>query len=746
MRQQSYRYKAFISYSHAADSKLAPKLHAALHKFAKPFWKLRAMRLFRDESNLTDNPDAPGLWSAIVKALGESEHFLFLASPTAAQSKWTRDEVGLWLSRRGVTNLMLVLTEGEIVWDRVANDFDWNKTTALPRSLEKAFPEEPWFADLRFARDGDDLSLRNPDFLKPVGRIAARIHRRQLDEIVGEDVRQHRITKAVSWVAVAAILTGAVAAVWEAQIANRHSRIAEERRKAALSRQLTVQARAYLPASPDLSLLLALEANRMDTNVMARSVLLEVLQQDPYLAKFLHKGPRKVSSVASSPDGKLLVSGGEDGSVYFWDPVERRALGGRKEHKDTVWSVAFNPAGDIVASAGEDQKIVLWDAATRQPLGKPLARHRDTIWVVAFSPDGRTLASASEDRTVMLWDARTRKPLGAPLRHKAKVYSVTFCPPRGEILASGDKDGTVVLWNMRTRRPILPYMNLHSDTVYSVTCSPDGRLLASAGEDRDVILWDVAKRRPVGPPLKGHTGRIWSVDFRQDGNILASGSEDQSIILWDVVRHRSQGQPIDGHTDTVYGVSFLPPNGGILASAGGDRSVILWDMAKRRPIGRSLDPDETGVGNQPSATGEGRPVPAQASPGGDSAKAAQAASAPDGSSVEILSADTKLKASANTDNSITLSYGVTPLGRPLKGHMDPVRTLAFSSDGRTLKSTSRTGQVFEWDTGFESWQVRACRIAERNLSCEEWREFLGDESYRKTCPDLPGGRANCDPR
>jgi hypothetical protein len=85
-----YKYKAFISYSHAADGRLAPTLQSALHRFAKPWHRLRAMRVFRDQTGLGVTP---ALWGSIQKALQESEYFLLLASPRAAQSAWVDREL-----------------------------------------------------------------------------------------------------------------------------------------------------------------------------------------------------------------------------------------------------------------------------------------------------------------------------------------------------------------------------------------------------------------------------------------------------------------------------------------------------------------------------------------------------------------------------------------------------------------------------------------------------------------------------
>jgi hypothetical protein len=97
-------YKVFISYSHATDDKLAPALQSALHHFAKRWYQLRAIHVFRDTTNLSIDPS---LWSSIEKALGDSEYFLLLASPQAAHSKWVEREVGYWLQHSSAQKLLI---------------------------------------------------------------------------------------------------------------------------------------------------------------------------------------------------------------------------------------------------------------------------------------------------------------------------------------------------------------------------------------------------------------------------------------------------------------------------------------------------------------------------------------------------------------------------------------------------------------------------------------------------------------
>jgi WD40 repeat protein len=76
------------------------------------------------------------------------------------------------------------------------------------------------------------------------------------------------------------------------------------------------------------------------------------------------------------------------------------------------------------------------------------------------------------------------------------------------------------------------------------------------------------------------------------------------------------------------------------------------------------------------------------------------------------------------------------LGVPLIGHKGSITGLVFSTNGKTLASTGNDGTIIFWDISVESWVRRVCGIAHRNLTPGEWRQYLGDEKYRKTCPEL----------
>jgi TIR domain len=128
-------YNAFLSYSHAEDTRLAGAVQLALHRFARPWYRIHALRVFRDKTSLSANP---ALWKSIARALGDSEFLVLLASPLAKASPWVSREIEAFLASRSSDKILIVLTAGEIVWDSAAADFDWARTTALPDCLRRS--------------------------------------------------------------------------------------------------------------------------------------------------------------------------------------------------------------------------------------------------------------------------------------------------------------------------------------------------------------------------------------------------------------------------------------------------------------------------------------------------------------------------------------------------------------------------------------------------------------------------------
>ena len=121
-----------------------------------------------------------------------------------------------------------------------------------------------------------------------------------------------------------------------------------------------------------------------------------------------------VNSVAFSPDGTLLASEGcglrdgfycLEGEIRLWDPFTGEQIRFVDTgHTGGISSLAFSPAGSLLASGGVDNTIRLWDVSSGQQIGEPLTGHIHQVTSVAFSPDGSLLASGSADHTIRLWD------------------------------------------------------------------------------------------------------------------------------------------------------------------------------------------------------------------------------------------------------------------------------------------------------------------------------------------------------
>src|SRR6266480_3020769 len=143
-------YDAFISYSHAKDKPIAAALQSVVQKLGKPWYKRRALRVFRDDTSLSATPR---LWPSIEQALSQSRFLILLASPEAAASPWVAKEAAYWLKHKGIDTVLIALTDGTLTWDHSAGDFDWSEATPLPPLLKRRFPDDPRWIDLRPYRD-----------------------------------------------------------------------------------------------------------------------------------------------------------------------------------------------------------------------------------------------------------------------------------------------------------------------------------------------------------------------------------------------------------------------------------------------------------------------------------------------------------------------------------------------------------------------------------------------------------------
>jgi WD40 repeat protein len=213
--------------------------------------------------------------------------------------------------------------------------------------------------------------------------------------------------------------------------------------------------------------------------------------------------------------------------------------------------------------------------------------------------------------------------------------------------------------------------------------------------------------------------------------------------VWDVATHRLLDSPIQVG-GAVYGVAFSP-NGKTLAVASEDGTLTAYDLATRRRL-------FTYTGNQGLLRVAFSPddnTLAVASPNGTlliDPRTGRSQGEPLTGHSSIVT-DVAFSSSGNTlatsslDGTVIL-YDVSSrqaIGDPLTAGYGAVGLVSYAPDGHTLAAGYGEGQIVLWDINPDAWQRRACNLAGRNLTRDEWHQYLGTRPYQRTCSQWPAG-------
>jgi WD40 repeat protein len=296
-----------------------------------------------------------------------------------------------------------------------------------------------------------------------------------------------------------------------------------------------------------------------------------------------------------SPDGKLVATGGADGTARLWDVGTATAHGEPLEATGPVLALAFSPDSKLLVTGSLDSSAQMWEVAGGGRHG-PVLKHRGRVKTVAFSPDGSTLATggaiegvnadtgghAITGGEVRLWRSATGRDLGTPLVHPAVVWAVAFSPG-GRLLLTGCEDANARFFLVATGAPLGKPLG-HGGTVGSVAFSRDGTLAltSSAGGDAEqhARLWQLPAEKNLPQPLM-QRGQITAMSFSPDGRTLLTGADDPAVRLWDVQAGTVTTLPAPG-TKVVVVAVFAPDGRSFLTGhvqPDGQSVLRLWDRA-----------------------------------------------------------------------------------------------------------------------------------------------------------------------
>jgi WD40 repeat protein len=398
---------------------------------------------------------------------------------------------------------------------------------------------------------------------------------------------------------------------------------------------------------------------------------------------------RFANRVAFSGDGRLFASAGSGGTAHLWERTDSREA--TDVHVTAIPVVSRD--GRYLATVHDQRRVIVQDALT----GRTVGRFEydggvgDAPEAVVFGSTGTAIVAVIADRTVHVVSLGETREL-ASITDAAPIAGARLSPD-AKYLATWNHEKQVRLWALPSGKPVASMP--HNDSVERVEFSPDSRRLVTVPvNDSMVFVWDTAGGRQLAQMT--FEGTLSDLAFDSGSRYLAAANYERGIVLlWDLT---------DGHEvsrlaiESPFRVVFSP-DGRFVAGGGLDGTVRIW---------------KTGTTDEIARLAHG------------------------GQILDIVfSGDAGSIATASGDDSVRVWEAATgsELAR-IPQRATPLGVQFVDGDQRLLTSTSN-GQIRTWLLRAGDQVREACLRVTRNLTREEWRQYVGDEPYEATCSNLP---------
>jgi len=606
--QETYKYHAFISYSHR-DSGWADWLHRAIETYTghrrladsvgrreEPLPD-RLFPVFRDREELEGVADLP---ERINLALSQARCLIVICSPHAVASRWVGSEIQHYKSRyphRKVLALIVGGTPGSHDDQECFPPALLLKFDAHGRLTDQ--PHEPGAADARKGKDGRSKALL---------KILAAMLDVDFDQLRQRD--QERRRRRLAWIAIAlgalsVVLAGLASVAWyqreeavkaqrradeNAAEARHQQSIAQERARDARARQLAAMARNELPGGEgdefDLSrgLLYAVQAIRIKTLPAANAALLELLQSTRRSKRFLWGHTGDVNAAEFAADGRFLISAGEDGRLLTWD-TSGGALVDAVELASPIMALAIDKQIQQVAIAPVTGPVLLRNLVDESESTHRIDTGSHIVSGLSFNAAGHSLLVAGAGGVVTEWDLTRGVGEKQWMSEQGEAIEDIAISSDGRFLAAAGPQARLTLWDRRQSPAARYELDGHTQGivagVYSLSFNADGSLMASAGSHGDLLVWDLAELPPKNQRLPGHDSAVLHVQFRPDGGELASVDKHGLIRL----QGDREEEVIQAQGAEIRTFAYAP-NGETFATGGRHGRLILWSKNTGSTLGK----------------------------------------------------------------------------------------------------------------------------------------------------------------